>query len=183
MSKKPAIETLELSQKQADFVQWYTSPASPTYDNISASAMKAGYSKKYAHGQAYRTLKPLAKKFLEKRIEKVEHTVDRAQFYDDLLRDAEKGIADRVRMKTNGDSKMVGIQQKDQHFVAGTIGRDRWSTKQIVENSGLFTLTGDTLNTLANALQGATQQQQPIIDADYTVKLEDKDDKDTEQRT
>lgn len=176
--KKPAIETLELSQKQADFIQWYTSPASPTYDNISASAMKAGYSRKYAHGQAYRTLKPLAKKFLEKRIEKVEHTVDRAQFYDDLLKDAEKGIAERVRMKVDGNEKMVAIQQKDQHFVAGTIGRDRWSTKTIVENHGLFKLDGDSLSKLQNTFQHAIEatKDAPIV-AQYTVKADEQDPK------
>lgn len=166
------------SQKDLDFVRWYTSPASPTYDNAVQSAIRAGFSESYSKSRAYRRLVPLAKELvINKLAEKTEQAVDRGQFYNDLLRDAEQGIAERVRMQTGGDSKMKAIQQKDQHFVAERIGKERWASKQIVENSGLFTLTPDTLATLSNALSGATQQQQPAIKADYTVKLEDQDTK------
>lgn len=167
----------EPSQKQLQFVQWYTSPASPTYDNVVQSALKAGYNESYAKSHAYRKLVPLAKKKLRKIADDTQKGADRSSFYTDLLRKAEDNIRKDLEISDTADDRKLALRQKSAHFTAERIGKEKWASKQIVENSGLFTLTSDTLATLSNALSGATQQQQPAIKADYTVKLEDQDTK------
>lgn len=152
-----------LSQKQLDFIQWFTSPASPTYDNVRQSAMKAGYSETYATGLAYRNLVPLAAKYKpslnpQKQLEKTEKA---ANFYEELLRDAERGIAQRVRMHTNDDPKLIQIQQKDQHFVSERLGKDKWSARKEVENVGFTENVSDMLSNFADMLT-KPQQTEPL---------------------
>ena len=89
---------------------------------------------------------------LDAQAKKVGEEVDRGQFYQDLLRDAEKGIAERVRMNAGKDSKMIAIQQKDQHLVAETLGKDRWSKRTEVENRGYIQLDSVVAAKLAGGL-------------------------------
>ena len=162
------------SQKDLDFVRWYTSPASPTYDNATQSAIRAGFSESYAKSNAHKRLVPLAQKMvLDKVTAKTEQVIDKGQFYNELLNDAEKGIAERVRMDTSNDVKQRSIQQKDQHFVAERIGKDKWASKKIVENQGLFVLNDKALETLASVVQGAISAPVEPLHADYTVKSDD----------
>lgn len=158
----------ELSQKQADFINWYTSPASPTYDNITQSAIRAGYTEKYARSQAYRTLKKLAQKHIQKRTEKVEQAVDRSQFYNDLLHQAEMNIQEDLNIKSH-DPKMLALKQKSTHFTAERIGKDRWSQRKEVENTGKLTLPPNALEKLQSAFESLTIDNQPKPHADYEV--------------
>lgn len=168
--REMANKKRKYSQRQLDFIQWYTSPASPTYDNIKQSAIKAGYTESYASGAAYRSLVKVADEHKKKLQKVTDKTVDRSQFYNDLLRDAEKGIAERVRMDTKGDSKLIGIQQKDQHFVTERIGREQWHTKNVTENKGFSDTAVNTLANLANNLaeQLGEAKNEPIR-ADYEI--------------
>lgn len=165
----------EPSQKQLDFVRWYTSPASPTYDNAMQSAIRAGFSESYSKSHASRTLVPIAKRLVTDKVaEKIDKVVDRSAFYSELLQDAENGIAKRVRMDTKDDTKLTAIQQKDQHFTAERLGKDSWSTKTITENHGLISLTPDTLVKIADTLTDTlTAPQNDMIEADYTVKSDE----------
>ena len=156
-----------MSQKQADFVRWYTSPASPTYDNVVQSARRAGFSDSYSKSHAYRKLVPLAEKEVQKVIKDKNITVDRSQFYNELLSDAEKGIAERVRMKAEKDVKLMSIQQKDQHFVAERLGNEKWHTKQKTENTSYTNLLENTLASLADNISSALDHPPK---ADYIVK-------------
>ena len=173
--KAPSLRDLE-------FVQWYTSPASPTYDNAVQSAIRAGFAESYAKSNAHKRLVPLAKSMVvNKKAEQTDKAIDRGEYYSKLLRQAEKNIESDLSIPDDADEKKLSLRQKTTHFTAERVGRDVWSTKQIVENSGLFTLTPDTLASLSNALQGNTQPAPPIIEADYTVKLEETDAKRTDQ--
>ena len=158
----------EPSQRDLLFVQWYTSPASPTFDNAMQSAIRAGFSESYAKSRAHQKLVPFAKKMVKERLARqTERAVEKSDFYGDLLRDAEMGIAERVRMNTKGDPKMTAIKQKDQHFVTERIGKDTWSQKKIVENGGLVAINADNLAKLVENLQSLMQEKP--LHADYTV--------------
>lgn len=159
-----------LTQKQLAFIKWYTSPASPTYDNAMQSAIKAGFSYGYAKSHASRSLKPLVKRVLDNKHKDAETEVDRSQFYQELLTEAENGIAERVKMKTK-DPKMLQIQQKDQHLVAETIGKERWSKRTEVENTGKVLLPANTFEKLADTFLAAVENSAPkdLPRADYDV--------------
>ena len=153
----------EPSQKQLEFVRWYTSPASPTYDNVLQSALRAGYTESYAKNDAYRKLKPMAKKLVTSKLAKdVDKSIERGQFYTDLLTDSEKGIAKRVRMDTKDDIKLIQVQQKEQQFVAERLGKERWSTRESEEKGGLVAVPANALSALANALDSLSHgKEQP----------------------
>ena len=166
-----------ITQKQAEFIRWYTSPASPTFDNALQSAIRAGFSESYSKAHAYKQLVPLAKKQVAKRVESLDNDIDRSQFYSDLLRDSEKAIAERARMKTT-DEKMIAIQQKDQHLVAKTIGKDRWSERKEVVNESFGAISEGSIATFANNLVNsiaANIEQRTPIKAQYTVKAGEDD--------
>lgn len=157
------------SQRQAKFIKYYTSPTSETYDNARASAIKAGYSKGYASGLAYKRLVPLAEAALDDIPTTKEKIDQHAAFYDDMLRSAEKGIYKRIKADMQNDPKMTAIQQKDQHFVAETIGRDRYSRRKEVHNTGFTDVTENSLLSLANSLERIARGQKPPVKADYEV--------------
>lgn len=170
----------EPSQKQLDFVRWYTSPASPTYDNALQSAISAGFSESYAKSHASRRLVPLAKQMIKTKYSKqadrkADKAVEKAAFYRDLLDKAEKNIEKDLSIPDDADIKERHLKQKSTHFTAERLGKEQWSTKTITENHGLFTLNSESLEQLANTLNTAIEAQKPIK-AEYTVhKLEQKD--------
>ena len=152
----------QLSLRQLKFVELYTSPASETYSNARASAIKAGYSEKTSLGQTSPLIK-LANSVIAERREAAKTAVNDGDFYNDLLRHAEKGIAERVKADYGDDARMTTIQQKDQHLVVSALGKDTWSTRVEQRN----TYDGNLNISIAHKL----------LDAYSFSELEDKDEK------
>jgi phage terminase small subunit len=136
---------------------------------MTQSAIKAGFSESYAKSHAYRTLAPLAEKYRKKRETTVEKAVDRGEFYTDMLESAEKGIYKRIKSEYN-DPKMVQIQQKDQHFVAETLGKERYSKRTEVQNTGKNEVIEQVVGRLADALGDKIAAQAEPLRVDYEVK-------------
>lgn len=159
----------EPSQKQLAFVKYYTDPASPTYDNITQSALRAGYTEKYAKGQAYRLLKPIADRITGKGAE-ISHVRETATRHDRMLRKAEENLEKDLNIKDDADNVKLGIRHKTNLFVAETLGKDRYSKKTEVHNTGYNELNGVVADRLS-----AFQQPENLPDAPQYMELPEND--------
>lgn len=107
-----------LTPQQILFLSCYTNPKSETFGNAVQSSLKAGYTESYANNITVSMPDWLSENIgdmtLLKKAEKVlNNTLD----YDPM------------NGKDSIDTSLVAIQNKTAQFIAGTIGKHKFSTK------------------------------------------------------
>lgn len=119
--------------RQALTVKYYTDPKSPTFNNLTQSARKAGfgdtYAKRFIHNQPWvkkmhaRHAKLM--KTVEKNLEKFA-TMDTEGF----------AIIDKEIVQTPFSGEKLRIKADMNKFLASTLGRKDYATKVETEHSG-----------------------------------------------
>lgn len=107
-----------LSPQQEAFLSYYTNPKSETFGNARASALKAKYKENYANN-----ITDLMPEWLLENIGDMK-----------LLNKAEKVLNKTLDYETINkqgkiDTPLLAIQNKTAQFIAGTIGKNKYSTK------------------------------------------------------
>lgn len=107
-----------LTPQQILFLSFYINPRSETFGNALQSALKAGYAREYSESITAKMPDWLADNVgdltLLKKAEKVlNNTLD----YDPM------------NGNTKIDTSLVAIQNKTAQFIAGTLGKNKFSTK------------------------------------------------------
>lgn len=107
-----------LTPQQILFLSCYTNPKSETFGNALQSALKAGYAKEYSESITAKMPDWLA-----------DNVGDMT-----LLKKAEKVLNNTLDYnpmngKDSIDTSLVAIQNKTAQFIAGTLGKNKFSTK------------------------------------------------------
>jgi hypothetical protein len=104
--------------RQALFLTYYLDPKSETFSNILQSGIKAGYSREYSEN-----LSSIMPEWLSESIGsmnllgKAERVLNKTLDYNAENKDGEI------------DTALLAIQNKSAQFIAGTIGKNKFSTK------------------------------------------------------
>lgn len=107
-----------LSPQQESFLSYYTNPNSDTFGNAKRSALKAKYSEEYANNITVQMPEWLSENLGRfKMLSKAEKVLDRTLDYDPV---DENGKMDSSLLRTQTDVAK---------FVAGTVGKQIYSTK------------------------------------------------------
>lgn len=112
--------TLKINQQAKVFATFYLSPASDTFMNVRQSALRAGYSERYANNITVQR----PKWWIE-----LTETADyeRAQ----MLKTAQKRLNERLTEKAT-DRDTLKIQTDVAKFVSERLGKEHYSTRQEV---------------------------------------------------
>lgn len=107
-----------LTPQQILFLSCYTNPKSETFGNAVQSSLKAGYTESYANN-----ITSIMPEWLSENIGDLT-----------LLKKAEKVLNntldyDPMNGNTKIDTSLVAIQNKTAQFIAGTLGKNKFSTK------------------------------------------------------
>lgn len=129
--------------QQLAFAENYYNPTSPTYGNATQSAIRAGYTETFARSNATRKLVPMAKK-LTGRDKEEERVRDATKMRIEMLQDAERVLAQDLKISDEAPAPVLAIRNKTAQFVASTVGKDIYSTRNEVVNSGRNVLDGET---------------------------------------
>ncbi len=107
-----------LTPQQKLFLNYYTNPKSETFSNAVQSALKAGYKQEYAESITTKDLQWLSENVGDmKLLEKAEKVLNKTLDYEP------------VNEKGKIDTPLLAIQNKTAQFIAGTIGKIKYSTK------------------------------------------------------
>lgn len=121
MTNNKGSNQYKVDPRQINFLANYLNPESPTYSNCLQSALSAGYRQEYAEN-----LLNLMPKWLSESMDKIGDMT--------LLKKAEKVLNatldyDPMNGNTKIDTSLVAIQNKTAQFIAGTLGKNKFSTK------------------------------------------------------
>jgi len=108
-----------LKPRQLDFIENYTNPVSETYSNAVRSAVKAGYTYKYAIANASKVLTPLATAMVKEREDKA---IEKQNKYSKMLDKAVEAIDKDLQITDDAVPALRAIRAKQSAFVAETIG-------------------------------------------------------------
>lgn len=103
-----------LDDRQLKFLEYYLNPKSETYTNALQSALKAGFTQKYAENIT--TLMP--------------EWLGEAMGKEKRLAKAEKVFDECLELEAGKDSGLLKIKQDTAKFLAETIGKDKGYTKR-----------------------------------------------------
>lgn len=105
----------EVDPRQALFLKYYLDPKSETFSNALQSGIKAGYSEEYSSAILSKDLDWLAESV------RSEH----------LLKKAEKRLEEFVSLPAlDGEGKTDRVVADVSKFVAGRLGKGKWSERQ-----------------------------------------------------
>jgi hypothetical protein len=104
--------------RQALFLEYYLHPKSPTFSNALQSALRAGYAQEYSESILSQDLD-----WLSESLRKNDRLARAEKVFDKTL-DYETDKNGRV------DSNLLRIQSDIAKFIASTIGKDKYSSRQ-----------------------------------------------------
>ena len=156
-----------LKPRQLDFVDYYLTATSPTYNNAFRSAIRAGYSKGYSHSRASDTLVPIAQAILDARTVK---TVDRTERQARMLDKAEQNIQSDLDIKDDEGPAMRALRNKTTTFVAETIGKVDYSKAMTLNTVHVALVSPNTLQALEATMVDALGTTPHVDTPVYTIK-------------
>lgn len=145
--------------RQLAFVEYYTSPASPTFSNATQSAIRAGYSEQYAKTLPQKYLIPLAERMTEK--QRVD-TEERIAMRSAMLYDAERALHSDIKIPDEAVPAMRAIRQKSSALIAETLGKDVYSRRSETVNGGAVLFSDDTRDVLEITMRKYLEPRQNV---------------------
>jgi len=166
------------SQKMLLAWEYYTNPASPTFDSVKDSGILAGFSSSYSHKGLYRSRQWREFEAERARVLEKYNTLQAEERRKRMLAQAEANLEEAVNSKS-WEKEDKKIKHDATKFVASTLGREHYSTRNDVPDAGEGALlTGEGANAIASAfgkylaehaVQELSSGTQDAPKADYTV--------------
>lgn len=127
--------------------QYYTDPASDTYDNVTQSGVKAGYS--YQHSYKNIAFSPYWKQWkIEQEAKQEEEEESRERMRREMLKKAEENLRDTIEQAGISDPKLLNIKHDATKYVTSTLGKDVYSTRTETEQTVKGAVEGETAQIL-----------------------------------
>lgn len=172
----------EPTPKALMFWEKYTNPNSPTYSNARQSALAAGYSDAHAKSRIHVQTIPKMKQYIAENYHGgktiPDKIVEQAEKREKMLEKAEQNIEKDLSIGDHEGEKLRGIRNKTTLFVAETLGKDNYSRRSEVVNTGYEALNEVVQAKLSSVLIEENPPEYRILEENEATESPESDEKD-----